>query len=757
MFSVKNVFNLIVFTLFTGICCIHAQQTDSLLTLDRIYASSEFRGESQRPISWIDSGDSFLTVEKTEEGEDQLIKYRSRDNRKSLFLSAEDLTPEGSSRALSVEDFTLSPDQSKVLIFTNSSRVWRSNTKGDYWVYDFDNDKIQKLGKEFPSSSLMFAKFSKDNDDVAYVQDFDVYVEDFETGEVRPLTDSGNGKIINGTFDWVYEEEFGMRDGFSWSPDGDKIAYWKLDASEIGTFYMINNTDSVYSRPIPLQYPKAGFDPSSARVGVVDLSTEQTKWIPIPGDPVQHYLPAMQWVAEDLLLIQQLNRKQNELIIYSYSPDTGDLDTVYTEREETWVDLRYPDISASQWGNNDLLLTNSKKAFLRMSEKDGWRHIYKVSLEDGKQTLLTPGDFDVAAFYGASDQQVFFSASPEDPAQRYLYSAPLDGEEKARRITPEKFSGINTYNISPNGKYALHHHTDAENPRTTRLIALPSHRTLSVLADNDELKEKLNTLELPSVSFFQVMTEEGVEVEGRMIKPADFDPERKYPVLFHVYGEPWGQMATDSWIGLYNIFLAQQGFIVISLDNRGTPSLKGSQWRKAIYGKVGVINSRDQALAAKKVLEWDFIDPDKVSVWGWSGGGSMTLNLMFRYPDIYKTGVAVAAVANQLFYDNIYQERYMGLPQENMENYIAGSPATHAEGLEGNLLVIHGTGDDNVHYQNMEFLINALIRHNKQFDMMAYPNRSHGIYEGENTQRHLFTLISNYLLEHNDMKKSEDE
>ena len=253
------------------------------------------------------------------------------------------------------------------------------------------------------------------------------------------------------------------------------------------------------------------------------------------------------------------------------------------------------------------------------------------------------------------------------------------------------------------------------------------------------------------------MTEEGVEVEGRMIKPADFDPERKYPVLFHVYGEPWGQMATDSWIGLYNIFLAQQGFIVISLDNRGTPSLKGSQWRKAIYGKVGVINSRDQALAAKKVLEWDFIDPDKVSVWGWSGGGSMTLNLMFRYPDIYKTGVAVAAVANQLFYDNIYQERYMGLPQENMENYIAGSPATHAEGLEGNLLVIHGTGDDNVHYQNMEFLINALIRHNKQFDMMAYPNRSHGIYEGENTQRHLFTLISNYLLEHNDMKKSEDE
>jgi dipeptidyl-peptidase-4 len=218
-------------------------------------------------------------------------------------------------------------------------------------------------------------------------------------------------------------------------------------------------------------------------------------------------------------------------------------------------------------------------------------------------------------------------------------------------------------------------------------------------------------------------------------------------VLFHVYGEPWGQVAVDSWIGLWNIYLAQQGYVVIDMDNRGTPCLKGSDWRKSIYRKIGVINSRDQALAAKEVLKRPYLDPDRTAVWGWSGGGSMTLNLLFRYPEIYKTGMAVAAVSNQLIYDNIYQERYMGLPQENLEDFIKGSPITYAKNLEGNLLLVHGTQDDNVHYQSMEMLVNELIKQNKQFQMMSYPNRSHGIYEGENTRRHLYTLLTQYLMQ----------
>ncbi|MCX2678636.1 S9 family peptidase [Galbibacter sp. EGI 63066] len=747
----KRNYILFLLALFVKTAVLLAQQTDSLLTIDRIYNSSEFQGERQRPVFWIENGDAYVTIERSQNGEDQLIKHISRNNKKSLYLPAEKIRPKGKGISLRIENFTLSPDGTKVLIFTNSSRVWRSNTKGDYWVYDFDTGKLQQIGKDFSASSLMFAKFSEDNAFVAYVHDFNIYKEDFTTGEVTQLTQDGDGDIINGTFDWVYEEEFGMRDGFSWSPDAKKIAFWQLDASEIGTFYMINNTDSVYSKPIPLQYPKTGYNPSSAKVGLVNVNSKEISWIPVPGDVVQHYLPAMQWVDGDLLLIQQLNRKQNKLCVYTYRPSSGNLEKIYMETEDTWVDLRYPDISSNQWGHNDFLLTDNNSALLRMTENDGWRHIYKIDVNNGKQTLLTPGEFDVAAYYAVSKKEIYFSASPDNPAQRYLYSSPLNGKGKIKRLTPEPFSGVNTYNISPNGKYALHHHTDAETPRTTELISLPHHKTISTLVDNGALKNKLKTLQLPTVEFFQVETSEGVEVEGRITKPSGFDPSKKYPVIFHVYGEPWGQMATDTWIGLYDIFLAQKGFVIINMDNRGTPSLKGSDWRKSIYRKVGVLNTNDQALAAKEVLQWDFIDDGSVSVWGWSGGGSMTLNLMFRYPEIYKTGVAVAAVANQLFYDNIYQERYMGLPQENREDFIEGSPATYAKNLKGNLLIVHGTGDDNVHYQNMEYLINELIRHNKQFQMMSYPNRSHRIYEGKNTQRHLYTLITNYLLENNSM------
>ncbi len=268
------------------------------------------------------------------------------------------------------------------------------------------------------------------------------------------------------------------------------------------------------------------------------------------------------------------------------------------------------------------------------------------------------------------------------------------------------------------------------------------------MVSNEAYKEKLSTLSLPEVRFLKVTTEEGIELDARMILPINFDENNKYPVLFHVYGEPWGQVATDTQIGLWNTMLAQKGYVIIDMDNRGTPCLKGSEWRKSIYKKIGVINTRDQALAAKEILKLKYLDNDRTAVWGWSGGGTMTLNLLFKFPDIYKTGIAVAAVSDQLVYDNIYQERYMGLPQENMEDFIKGSPLTYAKNLEGNLLIVHGTADDNVHYQSAELLINELIKQNKQFDMLSYPNRSHGIYEGENTRRHLYTLLTNYLLKH---------
>lgn len=727
--------------------CLPLVGQEGQITLDRIF-SGEFRQEYNRSIQWIEDGDAYVTIERNETikgGADELIRYQSSTLEPSVYVPASALkTPDGS---LSIESFSLSPDGSKVLIFTNSSRVWRSNTKGDYWVYDMDSGQLSQLGRKMEPSSLMFAKFSSDNSFVAYVYKFNIYMEDFTTGKLTQLTTDGDGDLINGTFDWVYEEEFGKRDGFAISPENGKIAFWHLDASDTGTFYMINNTDSIYSKPIPLQYPKVGEPPSAAKIGLIDLRTSKTQWVPIPGGERENYIPGMQWIEEDLLLIQQMNRHQNRLKVWTFRPSNQTLTNIYTEVEETWVDLSYPDISADGWGNNDLPLVEKDASFLRMTETDGWRHIYKVSLQGGKPTLLTPFNYDVASMRSATDKQIYYMASPANSTQRYLYSVDLRGKGNAKRITPQEFEGLNNYNIAPNGKYAVHTHQSSQTVRTIRFVSLPDHKVLKTVVENTVYAEKLNSLELPEVRFEQVTTKEGLDIDVRMVLPPGFDESKSYPVLFHVYGEPWGQVAIDTQVGMWNMMMAQKGYVVIDMDNRGTPCLKGSAWRKSIYRKIGVINTMDQAHAAMEILKKPYLDAQRTAVWGWSGGGSMTLNLLFQYPDLYKTGVAVAAVSNQLVYDNIYQERYMGLPQENPEDFKLGSPITYAKNLKGNLLLIHGTGDDNVHYQSAEMLINELISQDKQFDLMIYPNRSHGIYEGANTSKHLYTLLTNYIME----------
>lgn len=726
---------------------IYAQEISdaSLLSLDRIH-SNEFHQDYGRKIQWIEDGEAYIIIEKSKSGDDELVRYESATQKGAVYVASENL--KAGDASLSIESFSLSPDGSKVLVFTNSSRVWRTNTKGDYWVYDIASKSLKQLGTNFEPSSLMFAKLSSDNKYVYYVHKFNIYKENFDTNEVTQLTSDGDGDIINGTFDWVYEEEFGKRDGFVLSPSDQHLAFWRLDASETGTFYMINNTDSIYSTLVPVQYPKVGQEPSAAKIGVIDLAGQETIWIPLEGGDKENYIPAIQWVNEDLLLIQQMNRHQNQLIVWSYKPSNETLKKVYTEKEATWVDLGYPDVSANAWGNNDLTIIGEGASFLRMTESDDWRHIYKVNIESGEKVLVTPFDYDVASMKTAAKKNVFYIASPANSTQRYLFETDLKGKGKARQITPEAFSGVNNYNISPNGKYAFHTHQNVNTVRTVRFISLPDHKTLATIVDNKTYADKLAGLMLPEIKFTEVTTEEGIEIDVRMVLPTNFDPTKKYPVLFHVYGEPWGQVATDTQVGLWNMMMAQKGYVVIDMDNRGTPCLKGSAWRKSIYRQVGRINSKDQALAAKEILKLDYLDEERTAVWGWSGGGTMTLNLLFRYPGVYKTGVAVAAVSNQLVYDNVYQERYMGLPQENMEDFVEGSPVTFAKDLEDHLLLIHGTADDNVHYQSAEILINELIKQNKKFQMMSYPNRSHGIYEGENTRKHLYTLITDYIMEH---------
>lgn len=724
----------------------------SILTVERIY-SDEFTQERFGPSKWLDEGAAYTTLETSlTEGAKDIVKYDTRSGRRNILVNAKALIPTGLDQPLKIANYSWSNDGQKLLIFTNTKRVWRTNTKGDYWIFDLSTKQLTQVGASLPNASLMFAKFSTDDRQIAFVSENNLFVQDVESQTLKQLTFDGTDDIINGNFDWVYEEEFACRDGFRWSADGTYLAFWQVDASAIKDFLMINNTESVYAKTVPLQYPKVGEDPSSVRIGTVNLESGKVTWMDIPGDSKQHYLPRAQWIeGTNQLQIQQLNRKQNEKKIWIADAATGKATNVFTEKEETWLDITHPDPTLA-WDMTDLPIIQNGKAFLNISEKDGWRQLYRVAMNGKSEKLLTKEPFDIARFHqiNESTNTIYVNASPDNPTQRYLYQMSLNGRRKAKKLTPDNQPGLHRYNIAPNGKYAINSWSNANTPPTIELVSLPDHKTLRTLVDNRAYNEKIAKLALTPVEFFKVTTEDGIEMDGLMIKPANFDASKKYPVLFHVYGEPWGQTATDSWVSLWHRMMVQKGYVLISVDNRGTPALKGRAWRKSIYRKIGVINARDQAMATKAILKkYPFVDSDRIAVWGWSGGGSMTLNLLFRYPDIYKTGVSVAPVGNQLLYDNVYQERYMGVPWENKEDFMEGSPVTYAHNLKGNLLLIHGTGDDNVHYQNAEVVINELIKHNKPFQMMAYPNRSHGIYEGENTSTHLYNLMTNYILEHN--------
>lgn len=706
----------------------------SLLCISGLYAQQ---------IKWAKDGNSYYVQESG-----QIVRYQLPAMTSQTVLSKEQLTPSGAT-ALKVENFTFSEDEQKVLLYTNSKKVWRYKTRGDYWLLDIATKQLTKLGKGLPESSLMFAKFSTDGKKVAYVSKRNIYVEDLSSGNIKKLTsDNGTAKLINGTFDWVYEEEFSLRDGFRWSADNQSIAYWQIDANAVRDFYMINNTDSIYSQIVPVEYPKAGDPPSPTRIGVVDINSGNTTWMQIPGEANQNYLARMEWTPDGKeVIIQQLNRKQNESKLFLCNPKTGAATAIFTEKDEAWI-AHINEWKGANTGGWDWIAGG--KEFIWTTEQDGWRHLYRIS-KDGKSVkLITKGDYDVIETLLIDEKGgfVYFYASPQNATQRYLYKTALTGTGKLEKISPANQEGTHTYTISPNAKFARHNFSNYYTAPLTEWINLPTHKAIK---ETDDINKKINAdaKKSTNVSFFKVKTDDGVEMDGWMIKPDNFDENKKYPVVFYVYGEPAATTVNDAF-GSANSFIyggnmAGDGYIHISLDNRGTPAPKGKAWRKAIYGKIGQVNIRDQAMGAKKILEWKFIDKDRVAVWGWSGGGSSTLNLMFQYPDIYKTGISVAPVTASYLYDNIYTERYMGLPQENKEDYKAGAALTHAKNLQGNLLLIHGTGDDNVHFQNSEKLVNELIKHGKIFTFMPYPNRTHSISEGEGTTGHLIKLCTDYL------------
>ena len=709
-----------------------------VLTVQSIYKSKKFTASKFNP-KWEKTGAKFVQAKPSSEikGGSDLVAIDPLNDDQSMLLSAAQMVPPGKSKSLSVADHQWANDRKLALVFTNTRKVWRHHSRGDYWLLNRDKGTLRQIGKQHPESSLMFAKFSPDGKKIAYVSQGDVFIESVETGTTKQLTKKSSPEIINGTSDWVYEEEFDLKDCIRWSPDSLKIAFWEFNTSEVQEFMMINNTDSRYPKLTKFKHTKAGETNSAVRIGVVDLNGEKTTWIKVDGDPRENYLARARWTGNNQLMMQYLNRLQNRNSVLLADTRTGETRELFSDTDSAWLDT-----------NDTIIDVDGGKRFTWISEKSGWRQVYLVDASSGQMKLITPGQYDVIKLLRVTKDSVYFIASPEKPTDRYLYRVPINGGQ-LERLTPAKYKGWNQYDVAADGTVAVHTVSSFGQPPFVQTVKLPSHETIRKVSDNAKVRGELAKLPRIETNFFRVNVA-GQSLDTWIMKPLNFDPSRKYPVIVYVYGEPWGTTVTNNWRGsryLFHRMLCEQGYAVCSIDNRGTNVPRGSKFRKSIYGQVGVLASSDQAAAIQGIANhYPWIDSQRIGIYGWSGGGSMTLNALFRYPDLYKTGISIAAVPDMRYYDSIYQERYMGTPQGNPEGYKNGSPINFAKFLKGNLLIIHGTGDDNCHYQTFELLINELVKQDKPFTMMSYPNRSHSINEGPNTTVHLRKMMVDYFL-----------
>ena len=748
-------YQILSFTLLISLTAVAAAQLSPQFTttLDRIMNKDEFASARFGPARWLHDGSEYTTVEPSTEvpktdanpkGGQDIVEYETATGKRSVLVSATKLIPSPGAKPLTIEDYAWSKDNRLLLVFTNSKKVWRLNTRGDYWVLDLASGKLKQLGGGAPESSLMFAKFSPDSRSVAFVRANNIYVQDLATDAVRPLTTDGSATLINGTSDWVNEEELFIRDGFRWSPDSQSIAFWQFDTTGVGEYTLINDTKERYPVTTKYLYPQPGTTNSAVRAGVVSAQGGPVRWMQLPGDPREHYIARIDWAGNsDELAIEYLNRLQNVNQVYLANAKTGEAHVFFTDEDKAWVDI----VDSFNWIGKD-------KGLVWLSERDGWRHAYLFSRATGQPQLITNFPGDIRRLNTVDDKSgwLYFNASPDNATQSYLYRSRLDGSGSPERVTPPAQPGWHGYDISPDGEWAFHSYSSFNHPPVTDLVHLPDYKVVRTLQANKELTDKVQDLVSSPTEFFKVPVSGGVILDGYMIRPPNFDPAKKYPVLIYVYGEPAGTTVLDAWMGedrLFHSLIAREGYIVVSFDNQGTPAPKGREWRKVVYGSVGVLSAAQQADAIRALAkEHSYIDMSRLAIWGWSGGGSNTLNLMFRSPGLFKAGIAVAPVADQARYDTIYQERYMGLPQQNVKGYHDGSPINFAENLTGHLLIVHGSGDDNVHFQGTELLVNRLIELGKPFDFMDYPNRTHCICEGSGTSFHIYSLIARYLAEH---------
>ncbi len=698
--------------------------------------------DTARPdVRWLDHGARFAYLQTSADGDAELVRCESATGACELWISFKHLKEriqavEPRVQTITDYDYVLSNDGSRLFV-GGLPRAEGPAVSGDLWVYDFAADAATKLatGVEHATDNGL----SPDGARVVFERAQNLFVVDVRTAKTTQLTKEPARKPDGLADPPIWFET-------SWSPDGERLAFLRSDYSAVWQFPLVDNTSGVYPEVRMHRYAKVGTPTVKERVGVVGAHGGRTVWIDLPGEPGSHYLGPMWWAANGKeLLIKKVTRADDERDVYRADAMSGRTKLVHVERNAAFVEGEFG-------GNTSFPWIKSDAAFIWLDEKSGWRRAYAVS-PDG-ETALTPDGVDVIEGARADESTgwFYYIASPDNATQRYLYRAPLDGSLRAARVTPADQPGDHAYNIAPSAKWAVHTYSTADQPPIIELIELPSHRVVRVLEANVRARRNLASWAPRPTEFMQLSIGEGVVMDAWMLKPRDFDPRKKYPVFVYVYGEPASQTALDRWDGAGGLFhraIADAGYLVVTMDNRGTPAPNGAAWRRAVFGSLGPLSTEEQAAGLRELSRTrPYVDLSRVGIWGWSAGGTNTLNALFRKPDQYHVGIAVAAKPRPDLYHAGFQERYMRTPDVNPDGYKRAAPINYAEGLKGDLLIIHGTLDDNVHLEGVEHLVNRLIELGKPFDYMTYPGRTHAIREGPGTTPHLYKLIARYLVEH---------
>ncbi len=711
------------------ICNTAHTKAQSEITLEDIWKNRTYRDEGVFGIRSLNDGKHYTTLEA---GSIIAFNYQTGDST-DLIVDASKLILDG--KQIKISDYEFNQSETKLLIATDENPVYRHSSSYRYYALDRTDGKLQQIAN---GKHVFHATFSPTSNQVAYVLDNNLFVEDLDAKTTKQITTTGKwNKVINGMSDWVYEEEFSFTKAFQWSPDGRFIAYYEFNETNVKEFSMTKYDGQLYPTEERYKYPKAGEENSKVKIHVYNLERETNAKMDI-GDRDDIYIPRIKWTKDPATLsIQRMNRLQNRLELLFADALMGKTRLVLKESSETYIEI-----------TDNLTFLDGGQEFIWSSEKDGYNHLYLYDVAGNEKAQLTSGEWDVIAFYGIDTKgKTFFYQSSEDgPSQRHVFAATLNGTYK-RKLTPEK--GQHTPQFSRSMEFFINKHSDANTPPFIALYT-DKGKLVRVLKDNAALKQKLATVNAPQKEFFSFKPSHGTSLNGWMIKPVDFDPTRKYPVLLTVYGGPGSNTVNDSWDAYWGternmwfLMLAQKGYIIVSVDNRGTGS-RGRDFKNCTYKQLGRLELEDYVETAKYLSKLEYVNSQRIGMNGWSYGGYMSSLALTKGADHFSMGIAVAPVTNWRFYDSIYTERYMRTPQENPKGYDDGSPINHVEKMKGAYLLVHGTGDDNVHFQNSVEMVDALIEANKQFDFYMYPDRNHGIY-GKNTRLHLFTKMTDFI------------